>query len=199
MFTLLLALLVPAYAFRGVVGPVRSTSSALFAKSKAVPFLEAPKNLEGLVGDKGFDPIGFSDFIDPRFLREAELKHGRVAMLATLGFIVADFMKLPGSIHAVSSIDAHTAAVGSGAMVQILAFVSALEFVSVIAVKEMLDGSGRQPGDYGFDPLGYSNGKPDKVKADLALKELENGRLAMVAFSGIVTQAVVTNHAFPYL
>lgn len=47
-------------------------------KSKSVPFLEAPKNLNGLIGDKGFDPIGFSDYIDVRFLREAELKHGRI-------------------------------------------------------------------------------------------------------------------------
>ena len=30
------------------------------------------------------------------------------------------------------------------------------------------------------------------------LKELENGRLAMLAFSGIVTQAVLTGKGFPY-
>lgn len=32
------------------------------AKSKALPFLEAPKKLDGsLVGDMGFDPMGISD------------------------------------------------------------------------------------------------------------------------------------------
>ena len=36
---------------------------------------------------EGFDPMGFSLAIDIRWLREAELKHGRVAMLATLGWI----------------------------------------------------------------------------------------------------------------
>ena len=37
--------------------------------------------------EEGFDPMGFSLAIDIRWLREAELKHGRVAMLATLGWI----------------------------------------------------------------------------------------------------------------
>ncbi len=139
--------------------------------------MEAPKNLAGMVGDKGFDPIGFSDFIDPRFLREAELKHGRIAMLATLGFVVADFIKLPGDVHAVSSVEAHTAGVNSCALSQVLALIVALEAISVVAIKEMLEGSGRKPGDYGFDPLGFSKGKTNKANDDMALKELENGRL----------------------
>lgn len=40
-----------------------------------------------VVWQEGFDPMGFSLAIDIRWLREAELKHGRVAMLATLGWI----------------------------------------------------------------------------------------------------------------
>jgi len=63
-------------------------------KSKAIPFLDKPKNLDGLVGDKGFDPIGFSNFIDVRFLREAEIKHGRTAMLGFLGFVASEFVKV---------------------------------------------------------------------------------------------------------
>ena len=63
----------------------------------------------------------------------------------------------------------------------------------------MLDGSGRAPGDFMFDPLKFSEGKSDKVKADYALKELQNGRLAMLAFSGIVTQAVLTGKDFPFI
>ncbi len=55
----------------------------------AIPGTERPKNLDGtLPGDIGFDPLGFSNVIDIRWLREAELKHSRVAMLAFLGFIV---------------------------------------------------------------------------------------------------------------
>jgi light-harvesting complex I chlorophyll a/b binding protein 1 len=71
---------------------------------------------------KNFDPLKLSvkspEWIP--FFREAELKHCRIAMLATVGWIVADFVKLPGEVHAVDSLHAHAAAVQSGAMVQIL-------------------------------------------------------------------------------
>jgi len=30
------------------------------------------------------------------WFREAELKHGRAAMLATLGFVVPEFIRVPG-------------------------------------------------------------------------------------------------------
>jgi hypothetical protein len=39
-------------------------------------------------GNAEFDPIGFAEYFDPKWLREAELKHGRVAMLATVGWLV---------------------------------------------------------------------------------------------------------------
>jgi light-harvesting complex I chlorophyll a/b binding protein 1 len=82
-------------------------------------------------------------------------------------------------------------------MFQILAVVVALEAVSIVALKETLDGK-RAPGDFGFDPLSFSAGKSDKVKAEFAAKEIENGRLAMLAFGGIVTQAVLNDKGFPY-
>jgi hypothetical protein len=118
----------------------------------------------------GFDPIGFSDYIDVRFLREAELKHARIAMLSFLGFVGTEFVKLPD--HNYSPVAAHDIAVSSGAMAQILTFVAALEFISVVAVKQMLAGSGRAPGDYGFDPLSFSAKGSQKDKETMALKEL---------------------------
>jgi hypothetical protein len=48
-----------------------------------------------LPGDVGFDPLGFSDVFDIKILREAELKHGRIAMLATLGLIVQEVYTFP--------------------------------------------------------------------------------------------------------
>ncbi len=121
-------------------------------------------------------------------------------MLAVVGFIASGFVQLPGDVHAVSAVAAHDAAVKSGAMQQILLWTSLFEIVSTKAVIEMInENSGRAPGDFGFDPLNFSKGKSEAVKKDLAHKELKNGRLAMLAFSGIVTQAVLTGKEFPFL
>jgi len=68
---------------------MQSIVTSKAGKSKAVPFLSAPANLDGsMAGDVGFDPLGFSNYIDPKWLREAELKHGRICMLAWTGCIV---------------------------------------------------------------------------------------------------------------
>eukprot|EP00419_Tripos_fusus_P032230 CAMPEP_0172777598 /NCGR_PEP_ID=MMETSP1074-20121228/201483_1 /TAXON_ID=2916 /ORGANISM="Ceratium fusus, Strain PA161109" /LENGTH=267 /DNA_ID=CAMNT_0013614519 /DNA_START=64 /DNA_END=864 /DNA_ORIENTATION=- len=59
--------------------------------SASVPFLLHPKQLDGWVGgEKGFDPLGTTDAIPVYLMREAELKHGRVCMLATIGWIATD-------------------------------------------------------------------------------------------------------------
>eukprot|EP01041_Mallomonas_annulata_P001441 gene1441-2774_t len=146
----------------------------------------------------GFDPLGFTNWIDVRYLQEAEIKHSRVAMLAVAGWVVSGFVQLPGDIHQVSAVAAHDAAVSWGGMQQILLWTSLFEILSVVAIKEMLEGSGRAPGYFGFDPLGFSKGKTDAQKAKLQEQEIENGRTAMLAFSGIVTQAVLTGKEFPY-
>jgi len=168
---------------------------------RAVSVAAAVDSLLGVgpeTGSKLFDPAGFSTYASADTLawfRAAELKHGRVAMLATLGYVTADFVKLPGAIHQVSSLEAHNVFVESGAMTQILIWCFVAECIGYLAILEMLDGSGRKPGDFGFDPLKF--GKADDP--EMQLKELENGRLAMMAISGIVTQAALTGHTFPYI
>jgi dihydropteroate synthase len=51
--------------------------------SQALPFAERPPALDGsMVGDVGFDPLGFAkDQENLVNMREAEIKHGRLAML----------------------------------------------------------------------------------------------------------------------
>jgi len=166
--------------------------------SEALPFLTRRESLGpkgALVGDLGFDPLGFTEIFPLEWYREAEIKHCRVAMLALVGFVFTDFYTLPGFEY--TTLEAHDAGVASGAMSQLLLWIGLLEVISTISIDQMLRGSGREPGDFGFDPVGFAS-DPAK-KADLQMKELANGRLAMFAFSGVVTQSVLTGNSFPYL
>ncbi|CAM9216168.1 unnamed protein product, partial [Hapterophycus canaliculatus] len=98
------------------------------AMSKSIPFLLKPKNLEGMVGDVGFDPLGLSTIFPAKFMRESELKHGRVAMLAVVGWLVSELVHLPGPAYmSENPVDA-MAAVGPGPMLQIFFFCGFLEW-----------------------------------------------------------------------
>jgi len=174
-----------------------------YKASPALPFMEYPANLEGYVGDVGFDPFRFSDFVPMDFLREAELKHGRICMLAVTGFIAVDcgfrIYPLPEAYEGLTSVTAHDALVEQGAMSQIFLWCSLAEIIGTIAVVQMLNGSGRAAGDYGFDPVGFLIGKSEEEVNEMKLKEITHARLAMMAFSGVVTQAVLTQGPFPYV
>lgn len=100
-------------------------------------------------------------------------------------------------MHKVSSVAAHDAAIQYGAMQQLLLWIGFAETFATIATFQMcVDGSDREPGDFGLDLLKFTS---DPVKkADYQLKEITHCRLAMLAFSGVVTQSVLTGKGFPY-
>jgi light-harvesting complex I chlorophyll a/b binding protein 1 len=181
--------------------PVAATPS--YVASPALPFMEYPPNLAGYVGDVGFDPLRFSDFIPMDFLREAELKHGRICQLAIVGFAAVDLglriYPTPEAYEGLTSVTAHDALVEYGAMGQLFLWIGLLESLSSVAVVQMLNGSGRAPGDFGLDPIGFLAGKSADQVNDMKLKEITHCRLAMFAFSGMVTQAVLTQGPFPYV
>jgi len=191
-----------------------SLTASSFAFAPAAPLVQqraavqhsavqmAIENMPGKYGTgEVFDPLGLSNKFDIKWLREAEIKHGRICMLATLGYVSVDLgLKLPN--HDWSSFEAHDKSLGpfGGAMGQILLFLSLLEiFTAVPATNYMMNGGDREPGDFGFDPLGYLDGVSPEAKLDMQTKELKNGRLAMLAISGMVTQAGIGHTAFPYV
>ncbi|KAJ1484433.1 light harvesting complex protein 7 [Baffinella frigidus] len=157
--------------------------------SDAVPFLKRPVNLDGsYTGDVGFDPLGFSDVFDLRVLREAELKHGRFAMLAVLGFTVQEFYTFPFFPH-MAPVDAHDYCVTAGCGSQVIFWISFVEIFGVVALFETLQGK-REPGDFAFDPLGLA--KSEAVLEKYRLAEIKHSRLAMIAIGGFIHQYWVT-------
>ena len=112
------------------------------------------------------------------WFREAELKHGRQAMLATVGLVVPEFVRIPGeqfSFEAIPKVvDAHDALIDTS-MKQILLWISLAEVMTLGALSNMGEFD-RDAGDFSFDPLGLYPTDPEKQKA-LKLKELKNGRL----------------------
>ena len=88
--------------------------------------------------------------------------------------------------------------VENGVMGNMLVFIGLFEMVSWLAISEMLQGSGREPGFYGWG-MQYLEGKTEKEIEWLKYQEIMNGRLAMMAFGGAVTQSVLYDVGFPYL
>ncbi|CAJ1945631.1 unnamed protein product [Cylindrotheca closterium] len=196
----LLALAASASAF----APLQSTKSSSVLSEFANGYVGAEGPEPMPFSPKGtsveFDPCGFAERA-PEWLpwfREAELKHGRAAMLATLGFVVPEFVRVPGEAYSFEAlpkvIDAHDALPQS--MIQIFGWISFLEACTFPALANMNEYD-RAPGDFGFDPIGLYPTDPAKQK-EYQLKELKNGRLAMIAIGGMVAGASVTGHGFPY-
>ena len=184
----------------------KTVSLALNAKAKspALPFLPYPENVRGYVGDEtGFDPLRFSDYFPMDYLREAELKHCRIAMLAWSGFVATDMgakiYPFPEAYEGLTSATAHDALVTQGAMGNIFLFIGIAEMIGYLAVSEMLQGSGREAGNFGLDPLKILKDKSPEEVRRWKLRELKNGRLAMFAIGGVATQSVLTGHGFPYV
>lgn len=79
----------------------------------------------------------------------------------------------------------------------LLLIVSLLELANGAAIFDQAKGSGRESGDFSFDPLGFAKNPASKER--YATNEIKNGRLAMLAFSGIVTQAALfPEKSFPF-
>ena len=109
-------------------------------------------------------------------------------------------MRVPGYPEAMSgatSATAHSAAVEYGALGNIFVWIGIAEMTSWIGVSQMLQGSGRQPGDFGFGKK-FLDGKSEAQIESMKLKEITHCRAAMLAFSGVVTQSVLYDKGFPY-
>jgi len=179
----------------------RATLQLNAEKSAALPFLNRPPLLDGsMAGDVGFDPLGLSGIddvgCDLYWLREAEVKHARVAMLAVAGILqVETFGPAPGCEMAVDKCQTDAFWQIWGAHPQYIVFalimILIIETFSGIATTLGRESGERAPGDFGLDPLGFSK-EPEKF-ARLQAQEIANGRLAMFAAAGELVQGCTTH------
>merc|ERR1719163_1299306 len=97
----------------------------------SLPFLQAAAcQSSGLTdAETGFDPLYFSDFLDIKFLREAELKHGRICMLASTGYLAQEFFSLPSYPGYSSNPVEAFSSVPSEGLAQIVIFMGWLEII----------------------------------------------------------------------
>ncbi|KAG7362226.1 fucoxanthin chlorophyll a/c protein [Nitzschia inconspicua] len=197
---ILASVLGSAAAFAPAQSAFKATTALNAEKSPAVPFLPYPENLKGYIGDDiGFDPLRISDYFPMDYLRESEIKHGRICMLAIVGYITTDLGIILHPYGAgLTSATAHDALVEKGVMGNALVWIGGFEIVSWLAVSEMLQGSGREPGYFGFGTK-FMEGKSAEDIKKLKYQEIMNGRLAMMAFGGAVTQSVLYDVGFPYI
>jgi len=188
---------------------VRAAAAGVFTKGKKYANIQeaAAAGLKGATAPfpEGLDVLGFCNGIDGGSLqryREAELTHGRVSMLATVGFLVGE--QVEGSSFLFDSQVTgpavnHFQQVPLPFWFAIGATIAIAESVRVQkgwqdpgqSDKLFLLKDGYQPGDLEFDPLGLGAGKSAEELDELASKELNNGRLAMIAISGMVVQELV--------
>jgi len=154
-----------------------------------------PEDMAGATAPLGYwDPFKLGEFFgdkDSRLwgLRLAELKHGRVCMLASLGFAFNEKFHplLSDSAGFVSGAATHF----TPEMKQ--AFWPALWTMGGIVdlLSSFYQDPNKLPGDLGFDPLGLKPKEP-AAYMEMQNKELNNGRLAMFAIMGMMGQEVAT-------
>ncbi|KAL7499208.1 hypothetical protein ACHAWT_006802 [Skeletonema menzelii] len=147
---------------------------------------------------KAFDPLGLATLGSDSTLawfRAAELKHSRVAMLATTGYLVqAAGFHFPGmlssdvsfeSLSAMKPLDAWDAVPDLG-KAQIYFTIFFAEVVSEAKGTHYTKG-----GDYPtivFPNVNFASSDPEKLKVSQS-RELNNGRLAMIAIMSFVAAA----------
>merc|ERR1712086_26522 len=188
---------------------IASLSSSSFAApcraSIKMSALDYAKALPGTGPFGFFDPLGFmsAEGITEgkvRYFREVEVKHGRVAMLAAVGFPLAEgFHPLFGGSIDVPSYVAFQASPLQTFWPAVVATIGIFEFFSIVTIdggfeiRSDIPGTGesRAAGDFYFDPMGL---KPKDAAELMSMqeKELNNGRLAMIAIAGMVSQELAT-------
>uniref|UniRef100_A0A0F7GZW6 Chlorophyll a-b binding protein, chloroplastic n=1 Tax=Geranium incanum TaxID=1158081 RepID=A0A0F7GZW6_9ROSI len=209
-----------SFGFLAKPGAALSRHSRIVVRAQErptwLPGLDPPPYLNGtLAGDFGFDPLGLGE--DPESLKwyvQAELVHCRFAMAGVAGILLTDLLRVTGNTslpvwYEAGAMKFNFASTTTLFIVQmiLMGFVETKRYMDFINPgSQAEDGTffgleaafeGLEPGYPGgpiLNPLGIA--KDIKNAHEWKLKEIKNGRLAMMAMLGFFVQASVT-HAGP--
>ena len=139
-----------------------------------------------------FDPLGLSadgDEVVFARRRAVELKHGRVSMLAVVGYVVAEIARFPGKIdlEGTTFVDIPN---GLAAITAIPAFgwfqiAASIGYWEIFGWQQV---EGANPGDFGYGNKFFGEELEGEKLIEKQTKELQNGRLAMVSSSFLTQQ-----------
>jgi hypothetical protein len=172
-------------------------SASAFAPAKTASKVTAVNAFDGELGAQAplgfFDPLGLvADGDQAKFdrLRYVELKHGRISMLAVVGYLVAEAgVRLPGDIdyHGTSfaSIPNGFAAINaipSAGIAQLIAFIGFLE----LGVMKDITG-GEFVGDFRNDAIDFGwDTFDEETKLNKRAIELNQGRAAQMGILALM-------------
>lgn len=169
----------------------------------------------GRLGENVFDPLGLGTEETFVPFRQAEIKHGRLAMLAAVAWPMQEILHpilvdlLRGTGTNAKDIMAETAGKSpsllNGGLTQLEIAPTLMLAVYAASVLELKDIEARKadglafneydkaklPGDLSFDPLRITRNLSQPEKVEFLEKELLNGRLAMVAVLAYVLEETV--------
>mmetsp|Transcript_23175 Transcript_23175/g.65706 ORF Transcript_23175/g.65706 Transcript_23175/m.65706 type:complete len:378 (-) Transcript_23175:255-1388(-) len=180
---------------------------------RALPFLPEPgyrSFASNVPGDAGFDPLGLctdvKTFVN---YREAELKHGRLAMLAALAWPLAELAEEriveentgPDFLADAGGRLLPTLTGGLGDQF-VESFVAVVLLVGAFFELNVTREEGAAPGDYNADPFGLSQFKPPSwARVLVPLRrpwtqeaEVKHGRIAMLAVIYDILDEVLTGN-----
>jgi hypothetical protein len=137
-----------------------------------------------------FDPLNFAkDESRITYLREAELKHGRLAMVASTLMPITELITNEKSIHNFDKLptSVQSLIISSMFMAEFASMIRGWKnpYTNPFELKEDY-----QPGDFGFK---ISRDLESEESIDLLNKELNNGRMAMMGAIGMIAQELITD------
>ncbi|CAJ1931287.1 unnamed protein product [Cylindrotheca closterium] len=164
--------------------------SSSLEMSASLPFVTRPSHLDGsLAGDRGFDPFNFAAGEGSlEWYRTSERKHGRIAMLAAVGWPIAELFHNTiadnvGFPSLLASGDRVPSVLNDGlAHVPFAQFwIPVIAAASALEISQSLD---QEEARYMLSPESNYNAQVSFVEE----AEVFNGRLAMLAITGFAIQ-----------